>query len=39
MENYYAEAFRSSLQGLNKSQYTIKQYVNDAKKFEKFLDK
>lgn len=39
LENYYPEAFSASLQGLNKSQYTIKQYVNDAKQFEKFLDK
>ncbi len=38
MSNHYAEAFRAFLQGLNKSQHTIKQYVNDAKQFEKFLD-
>ncbi|MFF5995153.1 site-specific integrase [Lysinibacillus sp. KU-BSD001] len=38
MENYYAEAFRAFLQSLNKSPHTVKQYVNDAKQFEKFLD-
>lgn len=38
MANHHAEAFRAFLQGLNKSQHTIKQYVNDAKQFEKFLD-
>ena len=38
MTNHYAEAFKMFLQGLNKSQHTIKQYVNDAKQFEKFLD-
>lgn len=38
MANHYTEAFRAFLQGLNKSRHTIKQYVNDAKQFEKFLD-
>lgn len=38
MANHYTDAFRAFLQGLNKSQHTIKQYVNDAKQFEKFLD-
>ena len=38
MGNHYAEAFRAFLKSLNKSQHTIKQYVNDAKQFEKFLD-
>ncbi|WP_431030375.1 tyrosine-type recombinase/integrase [Lysinibacillus sp. LZ02] len=38
MGNHYAEAFRAFLQGLNKSPHTVKQYVNDAKQFEKFLD-
>lgn len=38
MASSHAEAFRAFLQGLNKSQHTIKQYVNDAKQFEKFLD-
>ena len=38
MANHFAEAFRAFLQGLNKSQHTVKQYVNDAKQFEKFLD-
>lgn len=38
MADHYTEAFRAFLIGLNKSQHTIKQYVNDAKQFEKFLD-
>lgn len=38
MAVHYTEAFRAFLIGLNKSQHTIKQYVNDAKQFEKFLD-
>lgn len=38
MTNQYPEAFRAYLQALNKSAHTVKQYVNDAKQFEKYLD-
>ncbi len=38
MNHSYPEAFRAYLAGLNKAGHTIKQYVNDAKQFEKYLE-